>query len=44
VGTSGQTSERRLPRTASPLPFLSLLSVLSIAAALGVRSLRKAIA
>src|SRR5262245_45537706 len=44
VGTSGTTSRRRLPRTASPLPLLSLLSGLSLAGALGVRAARKSFA
>jgi len=44
VGTSGTTTTRRhLPGTASPLPFLSLLSGLSIFGALGARTARKAL-
>jgi len=46
VGTSGQVptpapAERRLPRTASPLALLELLSGLSVAGGLGLRQLRK---
>lgn len=44
VGTSGSAGARRLPRTASPVPFLALLSVLSIGSAAGVRIVRKTLA
>lgn len=48
VGTSGQAANnpsnqnaRRLPKTASPLELMELLSGLSLAGALGIRQLRK---
>jgi hypothetical protein len=42
VGTTGQAQTgRRLPRTASPLAALELLSVSTLVAALGVRRLRR---
>ena len=44
VGTSGTTSVRSLPATASPLPFMALLSGLAFAGALGVRVARKSLA
>src|SRR5262249_22492571 len=40
IGTSG-TTERRLPRTASPIPFEGLMSLLSLTGALGLRRLRR---
>jgi hypothetical protein len=48
VATSGQTASnatgrRSLPRTASSLPLLGLLSVLAIASALGVRRVRESL-
>jgi hypothetical protein len=46
VGTSGQSgtaNRRELPRTASPLPWIALLSGLSLAGAFGVRRLRQAL-
>jgi hypothetical protein len=44
VGTSGRASSRRLPRTASPMPFVALLSLLAFGGAAGVRVARKALA
>jgi len=45
VGTSGRAAARRsLPRTASPMPFIALLAMLSLGGAAGVRLARKAIA
>jgi len=44
VGTSGRAGGRSLPRTASSMPFIALLSLLSIGSAAGVRLARKAIA
>jgi len=44
VGTSGRAAGRSLPRTASSMPFIALLSLLSIGSAAGVRVARKAIA
>src|SRR6266850_2450190 len=43
-GTSGTTPVRSLPATASPLPFMALLSGLAFAGALGVRVARKSLA
>jgi hypothetical protein len=39
VGTAG--AQRELPRTAGPLPLTGLIGLLSVAGALGVRSLRR---
>jgi hypothetical protein len=44
VGTSGRARSRSLPRTASQMPFVALLSLLSIGGAAGVRVVRKALA
>lgn len=41
VGTSGSSRRRSLPRTASNLAAIELLSVLSLAGALGVRRVRR---
>lgn len=39
IGTSGQAND--LPRTASPLPLIGLIGLLSLAAALGLRARRR---
>ena len=44
VGTSGTAGRRSLPRTASSLPLLTLLTFLSLGGTLGVRVARKSIA
>jgi hypothetical protein len=43
VGTSGSASSRHLPRTASPVPLMALLSGLALAGAVGVRTARKSL-
>jgi hypothetical protein len=41
VGTSGRTSSGKLPHTASPLPTIGLIGLLSLVAAFGIRAMRR---
>jgi hypothetical protein len=43
VGTSGRTSSRALPHTASSLPAIGLIGMLSLAAAFGIRAMRRGV-
>jgi len=44
VATSGRTETPRLPHTASQLPLVGLIGLFALAAAFGVRAVRRSVA